>query len=201
VYTIDPNTAQATFVNQLSVALDPLATKFAVDFNPAADRLRILSDMGQNLRHNVNGTTIMDSTLNYTVNATPGPTATGITGAAYTNNDLPAPGMTSPTGTTLYDLDTNLNQIAIQSPPNGGALVATGALGVDPGLDAGFDIYSVTLGTMATGLLAVDNLGYAALTVGGSSGFYAVSIETGQATLLDLFADQVVDVALPLNQN
>ena len=53
VYTIDPETAQATtFVNALTV---PLAgTAFGVDFNPAADRLRIISDMGQNLAHNVN---------------------------------------------------------------------------------------------------------------------------------------------------
>ena len=63
VYTIDPNTAQATFVNQLTVPLDPTATSFAVDFNPAADRLRIVSDQGQNLRHNVNagGTTATDA--------------------------------------------------------------------------------------------------------------------------------------------
>jgi hypothetical protein len=27
---------------------------FGVDFNPAADRLRIISDAGQNLAHNVN---------------------------------------------------------------------------------------------------------------------------------------------------
>ena len=52
VYTIDPETAEATFVNALTV---PLAgTVFGVDFNPAADRLRIISDTGQNLAHNVN---------------------------------------------------------------------------------------------------------------------------------------------------
>ena len=52
VYTIDPRTAEATFVNALTV---PLAgTLFGVDFNPAADRLRIVSDAGQNLAHNVN---------------------------------------------------------------------------------------------------------------------------------------------------
>jgi hypothetical protein len=205
VYRIDPTTAQATFVNQLSVPLDPTAAKFGVDFNPAADRLRIISDMGQNLRHNVNmgGTTISDSPplLNYTAGVTPGPTATGLTGAAYTNNDLPAPATTSPTGTTLYDLDTNLNQIAVQSPPNAGSLVATGALGVDPSLDAGFDIYSVTLKTGDGGLVAVNNFGYAALTVGGSSGFYAVNVPTGAVFLLGTFDDVVVDVALPVNQN
>src|SRR5262245_65925508 len=32
VYTIDPTSGQATFVNQLTVPLDPAATSFAVDF-------------------------------------------------------------------------------------------------------------------------------------------------------------------------
>ena len=41
--------------------------KFGVDFNPAADRLRVVSDTGQNLRHDVNpgGATIVDGTLTY----------------------------------------------------------------------------------------------------------------------------------------
>ena len=52
VYTLDPRNAQATFVNTLTVPL--VGTAFGVDFNPAADRLRIISDTGQNLAHNVN---------------------------------------------------------------------------------------------------------------------------------------------------
>ena len=69
-------------------------TSFGVDFNPAADRLRIVSDTGQNLRHNVNagGVTVTDAPLNYA-----GVTASGIVGSAYTNNDLDAL-----TATTLY---------------------------------------------------------------------------------------------------
>jgi Domain of unknown function (DUF4394) len=201
VYTIDPTTAKATFVNRLSVMLDPTASFFGVDFNPAADRLRIVSDTGQNLRHNVNagGTTLSDAPLTIMV-GTAVVTATGITGAAYTNNDVPPPGM--PTGTTLYDVDTMRNQVVVQSPPNGVPmaiapnLVPTGNLGLDPDPAAGFDIYSVVVNGAA-----VDNLGYAVLNRGASSGFYSVSFQTGQATLLDEFKDQVVDIALPLNQN
>lgn len=201
VYTIDPTTAKATFVNRLSVMLDPTASFFGVDFNPAADRLRIVSDTGQNLRHNVNagGTTLSDAPLTIMV-GTAVVTATGITGAAYTNNDVPPPGM--PTGTTLYDVDTMRNQVVVQSPPNGVPmaiapnLVPTGNLGLDPDPAAGFDIYSVVVNGAA-----VDNLGYAVLNQGASSGFYSVSFQTGQATLLDEFKDQVVDIALPLNQN
>ena len=48
VYTLNVTTAQATIVNALTV---PLAGAFfGVDFNPAANALRIISDTGQNLR-------------------------------------------------------------------------------------------------------------------------------------------------------
>ena len=136
IYTIDPYTAVATLVSQLTVALD--GTFFGVDFNPAADRLRIISDTGQNLAHNVNsgGTTAVNTMLNYPapVNINP---ALGVTGAAYTNNDL-----SDTTGTTLFDIDTVRNQVAIQSPPAQGALVAVGSLTVDPDTSVGFDIYT-----------------------------------------------------------
>jgi hypothetical protein len=52
VYTIDETTASLTFVSALTATL--AGTSFGVDFNPAADRLRVVSDIGQNLRHNVN---------------------------------------------------------------------------------------------------------------------------------------------------
>ena len=78
VYRIDTDTAVAEFVNSLSVPLTGAA--FGVDFNPAADRLRIVGNDGQNLRHNVDigGTTIADAALNYTV----GVSATGIAGGS-----------------------------------------------------------------------------------------------------------------------
>ena len=128
VYAIDPDTAVATLVNRLSVTLD--GTRFGVDFNPAADRLRIVSNTGQNLRHNLAGSTLVDGTLNYTATATPGPAALGVSAAAYTNNDL-SPATPATTGTTLFVLDATLDQIALQSPPNVGTLVATGKLTVD----------------------------------------------------------------------
>ena len=108
-------------------------TSFGVDFNPVADRLRIIGDDGQNLRHSVNvgGTTLADTALNYTT----GVVVNGVSGAAYTNNDLHANSATS-----LFDLDTTLDQLAIQPPPNAGSLVATGKLTLDAGAQVGFDI-------------------------------------------------------------
>ena len=191
VYTIDPETAVATFVNALTV---PLAgTVFGVDFNPAADRLRIISDTGQNLAHNVNagGVTLANGTLTYTAPPAAPVPALGVTAAAYTNNDLNQPN----TGTTLFDLDTTLDQVVIQSPPGNGILVATGKLGVDVAAASGFDIYSV----LSKGV-TVANHPFATLSVNGRYRFYAVNLTTGQAFSLGRFDEAVVDIAIPLNQ-
>ena len=196
IYTIDTNTAVASFFNRLTIPLD--GTSFGVDFNPAANALRIISDKGQNLRHPFAAgatqfMTQMDASLN---NA--GATALGVTGAAYTNNDLD-----TNTGTTLYDIDTTLDQVSIQSPPNNGSLVATGKLTVDAGPTVGFDNY-----TQLRKGVAVDNNAFATLVVNGTTGFYRVNLFTGSATLIDNFSrdkpddfsDPVIDIAIPLKQ-
>jgi len=191
IYTIDTHTAVATKVSQLTVNLDGYF--FGVDFNPAANALRIISNTGQNLRQPfagaLAGQTQTDAHLNY-----PGPPAaspaTGLTGAAYTNNDLD-----TNTGTTLFDIDTSLNQVVIQSPPNAGSLVATGLLAVDADTPVGFDIY-----TELQNDAAINNNGFASLVVGGAYGFYRVNFLTGQAFLIDYFGDAVIDIAIPLNQ-
>jgi hypothetical protein len=184
IYILDPATAVATLDSQLTVAL--AGTSFGVDFNPAADRLRVVSDTGQNLRHDLNtDTTTTDTALAYV----PAAVAT-VAAAGYTNNDLDAT-----TATTLFDVDTALDQIALQSPPNGGALVATGKLTVDVAADAGFDVYT----SLRNGV-AVGNRGFATFSVGGVSGLYRVSLLTGKATLIGTFDDAVVDLAVPLDQ-
>ena len=192
VYTIDSRTAAATFVNALTVPL--VGTMFGVDFNPAADRLRIISDTGQNLAHNVNdaGVTAANATLTYTIPpAMPVVPALGVTAAAYTNNDLNQPS----TGTTLFDVDTTLDQVVIQSPPGNGILVATGKLGVDAGAAAGFDIYSLLKDGVTVG-----NFPFATLAVNGTYRFYSVNATTGQAISLGRFDEAVVDIAIPLSQ-
>lgn len=189
VYTLSVNNAKATKVSQLTVALDGKA--FGVDFNPAADRLRIVSDTGQNLRHNVNagGTTVSDAALT----VPPATTAvTGVTAVAYTNNDLNAD-----TATALYDIDTNLDQVALQAPANSGQLSPIGKLTVDAGSEAGFDIYAQVRDGKA-----VDATGFATLSVGGRMALYRISLVTGQADRMGAFPRkvQVTDIALPLNQ-
>ncbi|MFB7545978.1 DUF4394 domain-containing protein [Streptomyces zaomyceticus] len=189
VYTLNSD-AKAVKVSQLTVALQ--GRHFGVDFNPAANRLRVISDTGQNLRHNIDDpaapkTTTVDGTL--TNPTMPPSTALGVTGAAYTNNDLDAT-----TATTLFDIDTTNDRVSLQSPANAGTLAPTGNLGVNAGPSAGFDIY----------YQASDgsNRGFAALSTGGKQRFYKVNVLNGKATLVGDFpaGRQVVDVALPLNQ-
>ncbi|NGO12337.1 DUF4394 domain-containing protein [Streptomyces sp. HC44] len=197
IYTIREIGAKATKVSQLSVALQ--GSSFGVDFNPAANRLRVISDTGQNLRHNIDdpagapaaGTTAVDGTLTNppVPPATTGATAQGVTGAAYTNNDLSAT-----TATTLFDVDAALDQVSVQSPANAGNLAPTGKLGVDAGTGAGFDIYTSTR--------SGSNTAYAVLRVDGKQRLYRADLLNGSVARTGTFDGNraVVDLALPLRQ-
>jgi Domain of unknown function (DUF4394) len=197
IYTLGAGDATATKVGRLTVALS--GTSFGVDFNPAANRLRVVSDTGQNLRHNLDdatattpplaGTTMMDGNLTVPPATTP---VMGIAAAAYTNNDLDPN-----TATTLFDLDTAGDQIVVQSPANAGLLAPTGKLLADAGLVAGFDIYSrLSLGTTQA------NHGFATISVLGRYSLHKVSLLTGRASRVGSFrpSAQVADLAIPLAQ-
>ena len=190
IYTLNLQTAAATKVSQLTVALN--GTTFGVDFNPAANRLRVVSDTGQNLRHNIddpNGMPAMGQTVADTpLKAPPAPeVATGVSGAAYYNNDQdPA------TATTLFVLDTKQDQVTIQSPANAGSLAATGKLGVDAQGDAGFDIHYDS----ETGAATNHARGLATLNVDGTYRLYDIELLTGRATLIGDFppGQQITDL-------
>ncbi|MBQ0847967.1 DUF4394 domain-containing protein [Streptomyces sp. BH-SS-21] len=191
IYTIKmppalPDTVVATKVSQLAVSL--YGTVFDIDFNPAADRLRVISNYGQNLRHNLNdGTTVADSALTVPPLTT---AAQGVTAAGYTNNDL-----VGSTATTLFDIDTYNDQVVIQSPPNAGTLVPTGLLGFDAGVDAGLDIYSTLTNGKTT-----SNDAFASLLPYGSTRafFYSVNVLTGEPTSIGQFPLNVTDIAISL---
>ncbi|WP_425588527.1 DUF4394 domain-containing protein [Streptomyces venetus] len=190
IYTIKtpPATADVvvTKVSQLQYALH--GTNFGVDFNPAADRLRVISDNGQNLRHNLNDhSTLQD--LNLTTPPIEG-TTKGVSAAAYTNNDLNAA-----TATTLVDINTTTDQVVLQSPANNGTLAPTGSLGIDAGINAGMDIYSTLSGGKT-----VDNAAFASLTPSGanSPSLYGIDVLTGQATSIGQFPLNITDLAISL---
>lgn len=150
LYTINPSTGIATLVTALKAgpgssfsALD--GVQFAVDFNPTADRLRVISNSGQNLRINVDtGETIQDGKINGVTNAV-------ISAAAYTNSfQTPI----SALSTELFNLDQTNQLLTKQIPPNDGTLVRLGSLGVSLGLNDGFDIAG---GDNGLALAAISN--------------------------------------------
>jgi hypothetical protein len=189
VYTLDLATGEATFRSQLAVGGVPrglTGASFGVDFNPAADRLRVVADGGENLRIDVEtGAGTVDGALN--LPTTPPTPATGVTGAAYTNNDGDPD-----TATTLFDLDATLDQVVIQSPPNAGTLAATGKLGVDVAPDLGFDVL-----TRRKHGETSDQLAFLAATTDRTR-LYEVDLLTGDATPRGAFRSEDVLIGLAL---
>ncbi|GHC71956.1 DUF4394 domain-containing protein [Streptomyces flavofungini] len=191
IYTIQtpPTTSDVvvTKVSQLKIALS--GNKFGVDFNPAADRLRVISDNGQNLRHNLNDhTTAKDVAL--TTPPVSG-TTSGVSSAAYTNNDLNAT-----TVTTLFDVNTTSDQVVIQAPANNGTLSPTGSLTIDAGADSGLDIFSYLTNGKTT-----SNAAFASLTPYGANTptLYSVNLFTGEVAAIGKFPLNITDLAITLS--
>ena len=185
VYLINRGNAVVRKVSQVSVALE--GTRFGVDFNPAADRLRIISDTGQSLRHDITQptpTTAVDGPLNYD-----GTTATGVSAAAYTNSDNDPS-----TGTTLFNLDTTRDQVVQQVPANSGNLLVSGPFGPRQGPVAGFDVVGSNSGSRTA-----DNTGYATIrpTSGGLPTLYSVNLLSGKFTKVAKFNKDIADIAIP----
>ncbi|GAA1923929.1 DUF4394 domain-containing protein [Nocardioides lentus] len=187
VYTVALRTGALTQVGQISVPLD--GQRFGVDFNPAADALRIVSDAGQNLRLAFTDSGV---TTNVDTPLTSPPTAgttSGVTAAAYTNNDN-----STVTGTTLLDINTATNGVVVQAPANAGTLSSVGSLRKGVGPDASFDIYSAVDGEGVTS----DNAGYAILMQNGNRILHQVNLTTGEATRVGRFPTDVADLAIRL---
>jgi Domain of unknown function (DUF4394) len=110
-----------------------MGTKFGVDFNPTVDKIRVTSNVGENLRLNVDEGTLLakDANLN--------PGMPQVVGSAYTNSSF-APFADRPMTTTLYALDAATSQVYVQNPPNNGTLTSGQDVGFRVGLDVGFDI-------------------------------------------------------------
>lgn len=156
----------------------------SMDFNPTVDRVRLVSTDGTNLRlHPGTGAVVaVDGPLSY------GSGVAEIADVAYTNSDNdPA------TATTLYDVDSARDALAIQSPPNAGTLTAVGPLGVATAPDAtGFDVHTY----VADGV--VRNLAFVSTFSGGRSTLGMVDLATGAVTSFGEIGGRppVVDIAV-----
>jgi hypothetical protein len=164
VYRVNPSTA-------IAVAEGPAFTpalrgaSFGVDFNPTVDKIRVVSDAGQNLRLNVDEGTVLsaDKDLN--------PGAPQVVAAGYTNSSFSA---TKPAATQLFVIDAAADQLLLQNPPNDGTLTMPKRLGIDVGPQTGFDI------------AGADNTGYLATSTPRSRGtsLYRVDVTTGKTRSL-----------------
>ena len=171
IYTINTTTGAATMKS--TMAADPTdttapftalsGTEYGVDFNPVVDRLRIVSDTGQNLRVNVDsGATITDGNLNVG-----GTTRMGVTDAAYTSN------FAATCRTQLYFIDPSTDKLLTTTDPNAGTVTEVGSIGVDASAVGGFEISTAADGT---------NTAIAVFSVSNTPAVYAVNLATGVAT-------------------
>lgn len=175
---------------------DPAMVAWDIDFNPAADRLRVVAG-SLNFRVNPNSGAAMDgnagaSGVNPDGSINGGTTTVSAT--AYTNNQ--------PNGfsTTQYTVDASTDSLFIQSPPNNGtqtqglSLTLSGSplylsrasLDIAPGVNV---VMSNTPVSAGSALL----LG----TVGGTTGLYSLNLVTAAATRLgDVSTQGVVGFAV-----
>jgi hypothetical protein len=163
LYTINMTTGAAA---QVGSAFALSGTSFGIDFNPVADRIRVVSDADQNLRINPDdGVVTTDPMLHYGAGDPNESQNPNVVASAYSNNFLGA------TMTTRYGIDSARDALVMKSPPNDGALWTIGPLGVDFSATSGFDMLD-------------DGSSYASTAGVSSSTVYRVNPATGSASFL-----------------
>ena len=163
IYTIDPWTGAASMVSKLSTSFKG-GEKAVVDFNPVADRLRLMGANGTNFRvHPDTGAVTADGTLAFAANDRNAGKKPAVAAGAYTN------AMAGARETALYNLEPTMGALLLQSPPNDGVQQTRGPLGVKLKPTVAFDITSDGAGGNVAYALADKTL-------------YTVNLETGKAT-------------------
>jgi outer membrane protein assembly factor BamB len=137
VYTIDTASGTASRKTKLSVSLETI-DYLVVDFNPQADRMRVIGSSGQNLRANVDtGQTLVDGKLAYRPTDRNAGKPMGVYAGAYINSFAGA------TQTQLFEIDSLNGTYIVQDPPNDGVLRTVGPTGLKPGeIVEAIDIYT-----------------------------------------------------------
>lgn len=136
VFTIDLASGRASEKSKLKTML-PAGAVATIDFNPAADRLRLIGSDGTNLRANVDdGSVTTDGPLKFADGDAHKGQMPRVVAGAYTNSHKGAK------GTMLYDIDAATGTLVRQAPPNDGVLNAVGKIDVAVSGPVGFDILS-----------------------------------------------------------
>jgi hypothetical protein len=169
IVTIDVKTGKWEKKSQLSEKLPEGAT-FAVDFNPVADRLRVVSSTGMSYRINVeDGKTTVDGSLKYADGDAGKGMQPKVTAAAYSNS------YAGTKETALYDIDAANGMLVKQAPPNDGILNSIGKLGVKLNGSVAFDISSDGKGGNTGWLLAGGTLYTVDMMTGAAKAFGRVA--------------------------
>jgi len=134
IYTLDAMSGQATRVSKINVAAAADAT--VVDFNPVADRMRVVTASGRSLRINVEtGETVEDGKLSFAAGDANAGKMPKVTAGGYVNS---TPGQ-KPATTALYEIDSGAKALVLQDPPNAGTLQTKAMLKL-PGALRGLDV-------------------------------------------------------------
>ena len=162
IVTIDPKTGAVTQKAELATKPDA-GTTVTVDFNPVADKLRIITTSGQNLRVDVDsGKVTVDGELKFAETDMHKGEKPNIVGGAYINS------WKGTKETALYDIDATISALFKQAPPNDGVLSAVGKLGFKITGPVAFNIVSASEGQNAAWLLHAGTM-------------YSVDLATGAA--------------------
>jgi hypothetical protein len=164
IVTIDVKSGQATMKSKLSEALKAGVT-VTVDFNPVADRMRLMGSDGTSLRVNVDdGKATVDGSHKYKDgDASAGKTPRVVAGA-YTNS------WKGTQATTLFNIDAGTGSLVTQAPPNDGILNTVGSLGIPVNGPIAFNIVA-----------SQPDKNDAWLATAGA--LYSVDLKTGKATM------------------
>ena len=164
IYTVDSQDRQGDHEVEARQDRSPTGQTWAtVDFNPVADRLRVMGNDGTNLRVNVDdGKVTADGSHKFADADMHKGEKPNIVAGAYTNSVKGAK------ETALYNIDATIGGLIKQAPPNDGTLNAVGKLGVKVDIVA-FDIWSDGQGKNEAWLMAGDWL-------------HSVDLATGKAT-------------------
>ncbi len=190
-----------TYVNGGGTPVPITGARFDMDFNPTVDRLRVVTDSGQNFRMNPNTGAFVDGDLGGAAGSVAGLNMDGpinggtttVSGIAYTNN------RPNSTVTTLYTVDDVTNSLYIQNPQNAGTqtmplTVTVGGSPVDF-FNASLDIIpGVNVATSNTPV--VSGSAFMVAKVGANTSAYSINLVNGQATLLGNFSVAVRSLAI-----
>lgn len=187
LYTVDTGSGAAAQVGSGNFAAQMNGVEYGFDFNPVVDRIRVVSNIGENMRLHPDTGAVVDSDptkdgiqtdarLAYAGTDANAGKRPYVVSAAYTNSVAGAK------ATTNFAVDVSQGLLVTQGTregatpavsPNSGQLFTVGSLGFKASGTAAFDI-------------AANGTAFAALTAAGSEGakLYLINLTTGATSSL-----------------